>query len=177
MAPTNPALLPRVKIRYNTSVGNHSMTLHVPSTDDAGAAIARVTPLINKLVGWLHTSQSVYSVEYASAGSSIFNPISSFAGATGTISTTLPTTQKAESLTYVGRTPSGKRARVVFFTDFAGADANYRYTSAESPQVAGDLAMLRASTPPFVAIDGTTPVWKSYADLNHNKHWIRKARG
>jgi hypothetical protein len=63
------------------------------------------------------------------------------------------------------------------FFGWPNALSNFRLTSGESVGVAAFVnATLNAVATPLLTIGGTAPIWKPYADIKANDHWVKKAR-
>lgn len=165
----------RVKLHYHTNSHNHVMLLHFVNGITPSLAAGRCTALANILKTYLTTLGGFDRVEMATAGSNVFNDIA-FTPVAGTNTNAPEVNGRAQFLSFVGRTPQGKRVRLFFYTDLTIADASYRCTPAELSIVGSILTELRNNVNPIVAVDGGTPVWKDYANLGWSKYWTTRDR-
>jgi len=121
---------------------------------------------------FIHT---ITSVDFAASGSDIFNPVT-----TGIEGTTYGSGAGAEfnepwAITFVGRTAGGRRVRLALF-GFTTLGNNYRIGPGENTFVDAGIDVLQAAGANFLGIDGLVPVWRTYANVQVNDHWIKEAR-
>ena len=172
MAPLDPKSTPRFRIHYSTVTTEH--TLQLRSQASPGVVGGIIDDFFLAL-GDAVSSRTNLFTEFAPTGSDVFNPVTTgFEGQLyGTI-TGDPETN-AWAYTFIGRSSGGRRTRIaVFGALFLGSD--YRIESSVSPTVAAAIAVLTANGSNIVCIDGLTPIWKAYVDVQVNDHWVKKLR-
>jgi len=114
-------------------------------------------------------------VEWAPDNSDIFNPVTTIWDGTTYGSGAGNLENVAWAYTFIGRTPGGRRVRMSQF----GAktlSANYRLTAGENVNIDAVIALLNAPGSQLLGIDGLLPIWKSYADVQVNDHWVKVIR-
>lgn len=80
-------------------------------------------------------------------------------------------------LSFVGRSPNGRRVRLTVFAGGGGdTSGDYRYTTGEVAAFDAALAVLETTTLPLVTIGGQTPIWKNYTNTGYNSYFQRKQR-
>lgn len=172
----DPKSLPRVTIRYHTAYGSHKCTFHVAPTTDPSVANGYATTVSTAMKPLLSSSTAgIDGADFILAGTNVANPLALGVSA-GTWSGAENIQSAATSITFVGRTPLGTRARFVLFSGIFIPDTNFRYTGAEITAVGTFIAFLNGNTNPIVGADGAGIVWKNYGNVNVNKHWTKVRR-
>jgi hypothetical protein len=120
------------------------------------------------------------AIEHSIQGSNVRNTVPmSLAPSYGTgINTT--DDRRARTVSFVGRSNLGHRARLTVFGIKDISEPDYRVDTTESTVVSSVVTLLNGAVGVFLAIDGQKAVWKSYGNINFNDHWIkvfRKAGG
>jgi hypothetical protein len=172
MAPLAPSNTPRFRVHYTSMAHGHTMQFR------SHASPATFGSFVDGLLGRLDPAiapLTIDSVDFAPAGSDIFNPVTTaIEGNTYGSSGTVPE-MAAWAFTFVGRTSGGRRVRVAVF----GADSlgdNYRFNPAESA-VLDDARDFLAANPSFaLGIDDVAAVWKAYVNVQVNDHWVKELR-
>jgi hypothetical protein len=163
----------RFKVFYTNNGQQHTIESRPDATGvstfdvDMDALFTAMSPLLYNTV--------IDDVQYAAAGSNIFNPISSALtsntyGGGGSSPNSVPT-----YIGFVGRSPGGHRWRTYFFGVNA-VGGNYRFTAGENSDIDAAVAALNAAPHNFLAIDGVKPVYRSYANAGINYHWMKEIR-
>lgn len=113
--------------------------------------------------------------EFAPTGSDIFNIVTTgYEGVTWGLNVP-PNEQKAWAFTFVGRTAGGHRSRITQFgAQTLGTD--YRVISGELAFMTNVLGVLAGSSGVLLGIDNLPIVWKNYADVQVNDHWVKELR-
>lgn len=172
MAPLAPSNTPRFRVHYATVGGDHTMQIRSASSPLAiGAFVAGFWTAL----GAASSAKVVSFVDFAPAGSDIFNPVATTLDGNTYGSGSVVSENYAWAYTFVGRTPGGRRVRLVTFlaTDLG---ANYRFSAGEDGNIDAAVAVLVAAGGLVVGIDGLTPVWKSYVNVQVNDHWVKVLR-
>jgi len=142
----------------------------------AAQAVTNATALAN-LLKVLQANDTLYtSVDFAEAGSDVFNP-----AGTLSIAGTQPiaSTPAARPLYYnfAGRGVSGRKTRLFVFGIPAGIENNWRYTTAEAASVNTVVNGLNAQTGSLALIDGSVGItWKPYANVGANDRYVKRIR-
>jgi hypothetical protein len=172
MAPLPPNNTARFRVHYTVIGNQHSMQIR------SGVSPASLGSFINAL--YTNLGVDVFAtvidfVDWAPAGSDIFNPVTtgiegntygSGAGATENI---------PWALTFIGRTSGGRRVRFAVF-GYKSLSSNYRVTAGEQASIDGVITLLQSVGSGVVGIDNIAPVWKTYADVQVNDHWLKVVR-
>lgn len=174
MAPLDPNNTARYKYEYENAQNKHSLVIRA----GAGATDSSMDADLATLMGHIgagFSASTFTGASKAAAGSDLFFPFAS--GAVGdTFGSGAAIKQyDATSMTFVGRTPGGRRTRVSIF-GFKGDLSEFRLTSAESSDVASAIDDLNSFGFSFIGIDGLTALWNEYADIKANDHWVKKSR-
>jgi hypothetical protein len=174
VAPLNPNSTKRYFYEYQNSQNKHVLMVRASE----GATDADVDGDLALLMGDIGGNfvASVFTgATKADAGSDIALPFSSGAVGDSFGTGTAIKQYDATALTFVGRTPGGRRTKVSIF-GFKNDLSEFRMTSAESSDVANAVGHLNSFGFSFIAIDSLTAVWNGYADIKANDHWVKKAR-
>lgn len=175
MPPLPSSNTARLKVFYQNSVTEHSIVARMATAADAPDVETLFLAVIGD-IGTLFNFTEVTAVQLAADGSDLFFDY----GATTLLGESWgvdPTSAEhnATGMTFVGRSPLGRRAKFTLF-GYSGSVSSFRLTSSENTGVENAVAALNASSTAFLAIDGGEPLWKSYADIKTNDHWVKKAR-
>lgn len=172
MAPLAPSNTPRFRVHYTVIGVQHS--LQIRSGVSPGALGSFVAALYTNL-GVDVFGTTIDFVDWAPAGSDIFNPVTT--GIEGNAYGSGAGNQEfiPWAFTFLGRTSGGRRARFAIF-GAKSLSGNYRVTAGEQATVDGVVALLQSVGSGVVAIDGLPAVWKTYADVQVNDHWLKNVR-
>jgi len=172
MAPLPPNSTPRFKCFYTNVSTQH--TIQVRSHDSPLAVGLNIDDLFNALSPLLF-STVIDEVQFAAAGSNVFNAVTTGIegttyGSGGGIITNVPV-----YIDFVGRSTDGRRVReAVFGIKDIGVD--YRYVAGENSAVDAAIAALNAPANHWVSIGDLPVIWKSYANAGYNAYWQRNSR-
>jgi hypothetical protein len=175
MAPLPPSSTDRFKYTYENAIAAHSVIIRV--TDDAPTSVAdAIASVLFNTIGAGCSASTVTAVETAGVGVDIFDPVSDsdLLGLDFGSGTAIKE-YNATAITFVGRAPGGRRTRMSLF-GFKGDLSEFRLTVAESSDVGTMVDALNDAENGLVAINGEKPVWKAYADIKANDHWVDKSR-
>lgn len=172
MAPLSPDNTARYRFHYTTVGKNHTLQLRSASSPAAIGAV------YDALISALSTSifaHTLNTVTWAPAGSDVFNPV--VTGYEGIVHGSGPGADFniPWALTFVGRTPGGRRIRAAVF-GYSTISGNYRVSPTESILVDAAIGVLQSAGSTVVGIDGLTPVWYTYANVQVNDHWVAEIR-
>jgi hypothetical protein len=172
MAPLAPSNTARFRFHYSAVTLQHTFQIR------SGASPAAV----GTFVGALHTAlgntlflHTITSVDWAPAGSDIFNPVVTGIEGTSYGSGAGSDFNEPWALTFVGRTAGGRRARISLF-GFTTLSGNYRVAPGEMANVDAAIAVLQGAGSNCLGIDGLVPVWRTYANVSVNDHWVKEGR-
>ena len=173
MAPLPPNNTARFRFFYTTLGFQHSLQVRSNASPAAlGAIIGGYFDTFNLACEDI----AVDFVDWAPAGSDIFNPV--VTGIEGTVYPGGPGIAEQAPWTYsfVGRTSGGRRVRFTQFGAlFLGGD--YRFEPGFSAPLDNVRAVLVAAGSNILGIDGIAPVWRAYANAGVNDHYMKRLRG
>jgi hypothetical protein len=172
MAPLPSSSTPRFRISYTIGPNQHTFQMRT------GASPATLGTFVGSLFSAL--GSNIYAgvvdfVEFAASGSDIFNLITTGAEGLAFGGGVQPTAEVPWAYTFIGRTSGGRRVRLSVF----GAKAlggNYRVSAGEAAWIDAAIAVLVGPPVLLVGIDSLVPVWKTYANVQVNDHWIKQIR-
>lgn len=172
MAPLNPNNTARFRFHYTTIGKQH--TMEIRSTSSPAAVGTFMMTFLNALSGVQYASVIDF-VDWAAAGSNVFNPVVTGAegfvwGSGAGLITNVPL-----FVNFIGRTAGGRRVRLAVFGNAVGA-VDYRFLNTENGTVDNARAALVAAGSLILGIDGLVPIWKSYANQGYNAYWQRQVR-
>lgn len=171
-----PALPPSstARYRFHYTVGGREHTLQVRSTFSP-AAIAGWFNAYLTAFGTIIALTTLDFTEWAPAGSDIFNPVTNVYDGTNYGAGVPPPEQIPWAYTFIGRTPGGRRVR---FSQFGAKSlaTDYRVLATELAEIDAVITLLNTGGTPVIGIDGLIPIWKSYANVQVNDHWVKAAR-
>jgi hypothetical protein len=114
-------------------------------------------------------------VDFAPSGSNIFNPVTTGEEGNSWGSGAGADFNTPWAITFVGRSPGGRRVRWAIF-GASTLSGNYRVNPADSVLVDAAIVALQGFGGNVLAIDGLTPVWYDYANIQVNDHWVKEIR-
>jgi hypothetical protein len=120
-------------------------------------------------------STTIDSVEFAAAGSNIFNAITTGIEGNAYGTGAVGDTATPYYVNFIGRSAGGRRSRMAIF-GIKSVGTNYRYTPGEDTSIDAALAVLVVGGPNVWAIDGLPVIWKSYVNAGVNAHWQKVVR-
>lgn len=175
MAPLPPSNTPRYNVFYTVTGGEqHSMQFRAPAPVSPAALGIFVQGFFFNISTSLYQVTIDY-VEWAPAGSDIFNVVTT--GAEGAVYGTgsQPAIARPLMVTFTGRSSGGRRGRVMVF-GWIPTDTTWRFNAGENAQVDAGVAALSGASGYPLAIDGTEIVWHSYANVKNHDHYVKEAR-
>jgi hypothetical protein len=138
--------------------------------------------LVGFVHGWLDTYKMLFgtnvtfeSADWAAQGSSVRNPIS-WTPITGTGTAPTDQVRKSRSMTFVGRSPDGRKVRIFFYGGIYGPDDTYRVEASLDPNLAAAITALNALTSRVGTISGSAPIFKPYVNIRNNAYWQTELR-
>lgn len=173
-----PALPPdntkRYKVTY-TSLGNqHDFTVRCgPTGNDAGASNA-IDDLLTALTSQLY-AMTVDALDFAVAGSSVFNPAASTLPGSTYGSGTAAGLLFPQFVAFQGRSAAGHKCRLSVY-GIKIEENDYRFNPGDSAVVDAAIDVLQGSSVYFHSIDDLKPTWYDYANTGFNAYWQRKGR-
>lgn len=160
---------------YTTNGSTHRMMMRTAD----GAVAATVSNAFHGILNRLPNSLWIINpnnLEYAVRGSNVRNTAPWSNLASYGVGTASGNDDRYKTGSFVGRSFLGHKVKMLLFGFKATAQGDYRISSAESAEVASVITYLNGSVGAFLSIDGAQPVWKGYANVDFNDHWIRQAR-
>lgn len=165
----------RLWVQYDTGVGIHEMQFRKVSASAKADFITQVRSVCTQLAGLVWNSGGFTSARYASAGVDLSFP-EPWAAINGTNVTAPNPINRTNFVTFSGRSPTGRKARLFFFNPYVANESDFRLELGDSAQLQAAWNVLMAATPHIAAIDGAAPTWYPYYNFGFNAYWQRKAR-
>jgi hypothetical protein len=182
-----PNYTARVKLTYSSAGATHSMQFRGPRTTDAAGAVAiadKAVAFLNALSNARFEDWQLLSTQWCAADSDLFFDISPTitlnAGAV-TNPTTFKPIYKAQYFQFVGKSAAGSRVSVYLYgvnaDELSSAGfADFRVFNSENSAIATAQGVLNENAPSFYAADNNAALWRPYANIKSNDHWVHKAR-
>lgn len=178
-----PNFTARMRVGYRAIGANHSLLFrYVGFAPPDAPFVAGVQAFIDELQSSMVNPWVVLSTEWAGQDSDIFLPSPIVVTDPAPTFTDFDTAQRPMHITYIGKSSAASPWRLFLYgVKFDPIDAaetgldNYRLTSADSSDVPDGYGAL-AAIPGLVANDGNSLFFKTYCNLNFNRHWIKKNR-
>lgn len=184
MADFAPNFTARFRVKYSSLGKSHSMIWRVASsvTDPTGIS-AKVGLFLDDMAPVLFNDFTVVSADFAAADSDIFlpAPTPAFGGGDVNVTGSVPT-DAAVSLSFVGRSTLGNKARMFLYgTSFRDAvtttvGRDWRVTSAENAAVSAAIVRINETAPAIVGNDDAVATFYEYANIKYNDRWVRRMR-
>lgn len=174
MAPLPPESTARYFVDYIQGTVEHTLMVRVgPSV-----ALSEFDPVMMNVFSTLAplvVTTLISGVRYAAIGQPFSNPVpSELAG--DYFGTGAPTPeQMASYIDFVGRSPTGRRARLTFFGVDAGL-SGFRYTPQEHAAIGTLVNTFNDALNIFLAIDGSKPTFKNYGNTGIHAYWTKELR-
>jgi len=145
--------------------------------DGAVASVVSSTfhGIFNRLTNLIYELRP-QNMEYALRGSNVRNTAPWTNNAFYGGGTAFDTDLRAKTLSFVGRDLLGHKSRFFVYGYKGSANGDYRVQIGENADVASVVTYLDAATGAFLSVGGGQPVWKGYANVDFNDHWIKRAR-
>jgi len=172
MAPLPPNSTARFRFHY-TCIGEEH-TLQVRSGNSPSFVGSFVDTFLTALGNAQHV-KVISFVEWAPAGSDIFNIVTTGIESNSYGAGVDVAGHAAWAYTFIGRTPGGKRVR---FSVYGATDlgTDYRFIAGENVWIDAAVGALVSAGGLVLGIDGLSPVWKPYANIQVNDHWVKESR-
>lgn len=175
--PLDPANTARWRLRYSVGGHEHTMLMRVDATNPSQSTVEQgFTLLLGDLTLQLWTITFV-RLEFASVGSSIFNPVTTTLTGTLAGSGAPGQEQSIRQISFVGRTITGRKNRVFLYGYKDDLTDNMRITPAETAEVGTAINRINGFLHLFVGIDSVKPTYSAYVNVNVNKYWTKQIRG
>lgn len=170
----------RLFVTYNDSINEHVAIVRYTSATNALSVANAFGSLLTDIEPSLADGWSVTNVEYQAANSIVRLPVGTN-GAQGFVSASgffLDGAQAPRQTKFVGRSgTSGRQVTFGLFGLIYTTPASYRFTGVLPTWASRILLFLRDFPTEYaVAIDGSAPDWRDYANVNYNSYWETDAR-
>lgn len=162
-------------VDYNTCGHDHTAEIRLNGAGAVDNAIDTFGEVVTAF-GLALCAATFISARLQLEGENVSNPVSWTGPATWGGD---PGTEEKTAWFYglIGRSLAGRRVRFYLFGAAAVASGtDYRMLPGEFDELVDALGAIRAQTDNFLAIDGATAVWKSYANTGVNAYWRNKIR-
>lgn len=162
-------------VDYTTGVNDHTLLCRFDGDDTGASAMTAVDAFLTALSPLLGDT-TIIGARVQLLGTNVSSDVT-WSGATGYGDGGGTPSQDAIYVDFVGRSPAGRRVRAAMFGfEQVAVGANYRASRGETAEVDDALDLLMSFGDSFLAIDGTVPVWKQYANVGVNAYWRNKNR-
>lgn len=184
MADYAPNFTARLRLRYSTGGRNHTMLWRaMPGTETPAALVAKMGLFLDDLAPNLYDDWTVVSADYAPADSDVFLPTTPPTSPTGAVASAgVPNSYDAFSLSFVGRSAMGHKARFFVYGCSLAAEipnptgVDFRFRSSEIAAISDCVVRLNETAPSIAANDGNAVIWYEYANGKFNDYWVRQLR-
>ena len=186
MADYAPNFTARVVYKYVSSGSNHSLMLRPRISTETAIDAQQLTLylVLDALKSLLPNDFKLTEAVLYEAGETVSHPqpiSSDLATFTGTSDT--DDVYGANFISFQGRSFAGSRVSLNIYGIVAAPATvigrDFRWQQGESAAVDAAIAMLAndSGNDGIVAIDGTAPLWKQYANYGVSAYWQRRLRG
>jgi len=176
MAPLPPESTARFYLDYSDGVNEHTIVARMGAGASVAEAIASVDLFLTALSGVLFTL-TVIGARVSSDNSNVTNPVT-WTGSASYGTGTITGNQVPRELRFQGRSTDGRRVSVSVYGFNEDTPATYRINADAIPEIDDAIEALTGAgaVNVFLTISTLVPVWKTYASVNYNSYWERKAR-
>lgn len=185
MADFAPNFTGRYRLRYSFFGTQHSMQWRVAAdTESITGLVSKIELFLSDLAPRLWSDWTVLGGDFAPADSDIFLPAAAPASPTGTGDPgDRVNTDKAVSISFVGRSSGGEKARMFLYGTTLAASFlratpgnDFKLLSTEVAQISDAIVRLNETAPNIVANDNNPVTWYEYVNLKYNDRWVRRLR-
>lgn len=156
-------------------MGKRSIQLRVAVGTAQAAAITGAQQLVTLLADLVYTSVVFNGLRYSEPGTNISNPVQ-WSPINGQVAGVIDGARYPRFMTFVGRSPDGRKVRFALYGIVGFPDNDYRTLVSENAGVSAVVAYLNNDTNPFRTISGLRPVWKQYVNQGYNAYFQRRRR-
>ena len=175
--PIDPTNTERWFYDYTAHGAQHSMLMRTADERSAAEAAEAIDTFLTAIEGNL-TEITTVNLRVARAGSNITNDESTV-GLQGTYGSGSGSDLDVPlQVTFPGRSADGHKNRVGMFGWNGQVDVSWRITSTEDADVLAGVGALNALSASgfFVTITGERSIYKQYANIGYNDHWVKEQR-
>lgn len=160
------------------AVGTIQHYVQVRCTDaitDA-AAIANLAADFTALLPALGNNVTIPNLYVAVRGSNVRNLVSGWTNLTGTQGGDCLNQRRARSHAFSGRTPGGRKAKMLIWGVMESEDANFIFPVPASGALRNFFTAFTSRASMYLGIDGTQATWHERITEDMNDHWIKALR-
>src|SRR6185369_7094477 len=172
MTALSPDNTPRYRVHY--TVNSHDHTFQLRSHESPFTIGVFINAFV-AAIDWACYASVINQVEFAAAGSNVFNPVTTWAESTTWGTGTGVGLAVPEYVDFIGRTSGGRRVRLAVF-GLGFGDNQYRFDPGDNADIDAGIAELVSMGSSLRGIDDLTPVWKNYANMGFNAYWQKAIR-
>lgn len=154
----------------------HESQCRVADTVSDATAVAVFQALALDLAALMHADCQFDGVEVALKGSNVRNPVTGFSTQLGTLGGSTADINIPFETTFVGRSATGRKWKVGFWCLVYTLTQTWRISSLTGTGLDDALADIVGAGDMWLTIDGTKPVYYSYANFSYNDHWVNRER-
>lgn len=174
MAPLNPNNTERYKVFYTAAGVAHNQEIRTDGVSPSALG-AKLDEYYTELGDAIYET-TIDDVQFAAQGSDIFNSVNAgVAGNTYGSGDPAVVGEVPYFYSFIGRSTGGRRVRFFQF-GAKGLGGDYRFPAGENALLDAARGVIDGATNIWLAIDGITPVWKSYINAGVNAYWQRNVR-
>lgn len=177
MAPLPPDTTGRIYVDYVVGGEGHTITARYPSTGDAVTALSTMAEVFAFLDGALYET-TIEGARFSVAGSNVTNPIT-WPGDPSYGTGSPPAGQQMKFISWVGKSPDGRRTRWEVFGISASIPSTWRLAQGINTSIdnaRGHVADAGAEES-WCGISGLPYLVNPYTNFKYADHEIAKVRG
>lgn len=165
----------RLYVNYLFGADAHTVQFRQLSPFTKNDTIGWAAAWLGTWVALFQAAVEFHSADWSDMGSDIRNPVP-WTPITGTAATLTDPTNRSRSMTFVGRSPDGRKLRIFFYGGKFGPDATYRVLTTEDPTLNGAIQDLNGLDSRVGTISGSAPIFKPYVNIRNNAYWQTELR-
>jgi len=175
MAALPPSNTTRWWAVYTNNNTQHRLMVRTAASVTAAQANTFFNTLFNTLAPIIF-STAVQNLETAVLGSNVRNIVAWTGPASYGAGSEAGTDGRARAFSFVGRSVDGRKTKLFVFGGKPFSEGDYRIDTSEDAAVLAAVNLLNGANGVYLSISGLQPVWKGYANIGYNDHWIKEYR-
>lgn len=167
----------RYFIRWVAGPYTHHTQIRVQDSIDNATALAAFQNDLNILLPALGDNVIIDGLEVAENGSDIRNPVTGWSTLTGSAGGNISGQDFARSFSMRGRSASGRKVKILLWGFAHAHQDDFELALANQTAAESDFqAQVQARSNCYLAIDGSSPDWRTNYLEDYNDHWVGEAR-
>lgn len=162
---------------YTAGGIQHSFQVRSTETISDAEAIGAFQSHLAIITPRLFTDTSFFALERADIGSDIRNPVPGWTTVSGEMVAGVPVNEKAYSVSFRGRSTTGRKVKNLLFGANVTREADWETTPPAEDEFGIFIAnALNGAARLYMAIDGSKPLWYPNMLQDYNDHWEKELR-